>query len=149
MLGRRFALACRGCGRSAEWSSAQGGDEVEVVGECDAADPGSCAGQASEARSCETKGAYLAPMKPLYAERNGVRNRLLGRLPAEDFRRLWPRLEPADLKPRSPLYDPRVPFAHVYLPETGIGSIVTVSNDGTEAEVATIGRGGMLGLTAF
>jgi CRP-like cAMP-binding protein len=88
-------------------------------------------------------------MKPLYPERNGVRNCLLGRLPAEDFRRLRPRLERVDLKPRSPLYEPRVPFRHVYFPEMGVGSIVTVLADGTETEVATVGQEGMLGLPAF
>lgn len=88
-------------------------------------------------------------MKPVYPERNGVRNRLLGRLPAEDFQRLRPHLEPVDLKPRSPLYEPRVPFAHVYFPETGVGSIVTLLDDGTETEVATIGPEGMVGLPAF
>jgi CRP-like cAMP-binding protein len=85
-------------------------------------------------------------MKPLYPERNGVRNRLLGRLPAEDFQRLRPRLESVDLKPRSPLYESRAPFAHVYFPETGVGSIVTVSSDGTETEVAAVGQEGMVGL---
>jgi CRP-like cAMP-binding protein len=88
-------------------------------------------------------------MKPVYPERNGVRNRLLGRLPAEDFRRLRQRLERVDFKARSPLYEPRVPFAHVYFPETGVGSIVTVLDDGTETEVATVGQEGMLGLPAF
>jgi CRP-like cAMP-binding protein len=88
-------------------------------------------------------------MKPVYPERNGVRNRLLGRLPAEDFRRLRPRLERVDLKARSPLYEPRVPFGHVYFPETGVGSIVTVLDDGTETEVAAVGPEGMLGLPAF
>jgi CRP-like cAMP-binding protein len=88
-------------------------------------------------------------MKPLYPERNGVRNRLLGRLPAEDFRRLRPRLERVDLEPHLPLYEPRVPFAHVYFPEMGVGSIVTILDDGTETEVATVGQEGMLGLPAF
>jgi CRP-like cAMP-binding protein len=88
-------------------------------------------------------------MKPLHPERNGVRNRLLGRLPAEDFQRVRPHLEAVDLKAGSPLYEPRVPFAHVYFPEAGVGSIVTLLDDGTETEVATVGPEGMLGLPVF
>jgi CRP-like cAMP-binding protein len=40
-------------------------------------------------------------------------------------------------------------LAHVYFPETGVASIVTVLADGTETEVATVGSEGMVGLPAF
>ena len=88
-------------------------------------------------------------MKPLAPERHGVRNRLLGRLSAEAFGRLQSSLEQVDLQPRAPLYEPHWPLAHVYFPETGVASIVTVLADGTETEVATVGSEGMVGLPAF
>lgn len=88
-------------------------------------------------------------MKPLAPERHGVRNRLLGRLSAEAFGRLQPSLERVDFQPRAPLYEPHRPLAHVYFPESGIASIVTVLADGTQTEVATVGSEGMVGLPAF
>jgi CRP-like cAMP-binding protein len=42
-----------------------------------------------------------------------------------------------------------VPLAHVYFPEMVVGTIVTILEDGTETEVATVGQEGMLGLPAF
>jgi CRP-like cAMP-binding protein len=88
-------------------------------------------------------------MKPLAPERHGVRNRLLGRLSAEAFRRLQPSLERMDFQPRASLYELHRPLAHVYFPETGVASIVTVLADGTQTEVATVGLEGMVGLPAF
>lgn len=47
---------------------------------------------------------------------------------------------------RDPIYQPNEPFRHVYFPETAVGSILTVLDDATEIEVATIGQEGVLGL---
>src|SRR5437868_162602 len=88
-------------------------------------------------------------MKPLPPKRNGVRNRLLGHLPAEDFGRLRPHLERLDCQPRAALYEPHQRFEHVHFPETGVGSIVSVLADGTQTEVATVGPEGVVGLAAF
>ncbi len=41
------------------------------------------------------------------------------------------------------------PFRYVYFPETAVASILTVLEDGTESEVATIGYEGMVGLPVF
>jgi CRP-like cAMP-binding protein len=50
---------------------------------------------------------------------------------------------------RGEIYEPNKPFEHVYFPETAIGSVVNVLEDGTEIEVATVGYEGMLGLSLF
>ena len=50
---------------------------------------------------------------------------------------------------RDGIYEPNKPFEHVYFPETAIGSVVNVLEDGTEIEIATVGYEGMVGLPVF
>lgn len=88
-------------------------------------------------------------MKPVPPLANGVRNRILGRLSPEDFRRLEPHLQRTEMPSKHPLYEADTPLEHVYFPETGVASILTVLKDGTQTEVATVGWEGMIGLPAF
>ena len=81
--------------------------------------------------------------------RNTFRNRILARLSSEDRRRVANHLTPLDAVPRDSLYEPNKPFRYVYFPETAVASILTVLEDGTEGEVATIGYEGMVGLPVF
>jgi CRP-like cAMP-binding protein len=53
------------------------------------------------------------------------------------------------MEPRNPLYERNRAIEHVYFPEEGVGSIVTVLDDGKEIEVATVGYEGMIGLPLF
>src|SRR5690242_3356739 len=76
-------------------------------------------------------------------------NHLLARLPADEFHRLSALLEPIPLEPKEILYRVRHPMDHVYFPTSGVISAMTVMQDGTCIEVATIGNEGMSGLTAF
>lgn len=80
---------------------------------------------------------------------NGVRNRLLGRLPPEEFQRLQPHLQRQEMRARDSLYEANAPLHHVYFPEAGVGSILTVLDDGTQTEVTTVGWEGMVGLPLF
>ncbi|MBA2241488.1 MAG: Crp/Fnr family transcriptional regulator [Chthoniobacterales bacterium] len=77
------------------------------------------------------------------------RNRILRRLPRAMLQRLRRDLKEVELAPRDSLYEPNVPGKYVYFPETGAAAIVTVLQDGTETEVATVGYEGMVGLPAF
>ena len=81
--------------------------------------------------------------------RKSFRNRILSRLPAADIKRLARKLSKVDAIPGKSLYEPNKPFRYVYFPETAVASIVTVLEDGTETEVATIGCEGMVGLPVF
>jgi CRP-like cAMP-binding protein len=81
--------------------------------------------------------------------RSGVRNRILTRLPSEDFRRLEPHLKLLELEPRFSLYEPNLDLKYVYFPETGVASIMTVLEGGLESEVVTVGFEGMVGLSVF
>jgi CRP-like cAMP-binding protein len=73
-------------------------------------------------------------------------NRLLGLLPAKDYRRLRPHLERIPLDYRQSLYRARRPLGFVYFIETGVGSLVNTMANGEAAEVGTIGNEGMVGL---
>ncbi len=76
-------------------------------------------------------------------------NRLLALLPAREYQRLLSHLQPVTLKLRQVLHEPRVPIEYVYFPTRGVLSAVTVMEDGSTIEVATVGREGMVGLLAF
>ena len=75
-------------------------------------------------------------------------NNLLAALPAEDYARLAPTLGHTVLKLKRFLHKPGEPIDDVYFPGGGFISVVTVLKDGGMVEVATIGREGMLGMSA-
>jgi CRP-like cAMP-binding protein len=85
----------------------------------------------------------------MVASRKGAEphvNRLLGLLPAKDYERLRPHLEPIALAYRQSLYRARKPIGFVYFIETGVGSLVNTMANGQAAEVGTIGNEGIVGL---
>ncbi|HET9868682.1 MAG TPA: Crp/Fnr family transcriptional regulator, partial [Nitrospira sp.] len=75
-------------------------------------------------------------------------NRLLAALPAADYRRILPSLTVVPLKLKDILHRPGEPIRDVYFPGGGFCSIVTVLQDGSMVEIATIGREGMVGVSA-
>jgi CRP-like cAMP-binding protein len=77
-----------------------------------------------------------------------VRNLLLAGLPPVDRERLIPALDVVPLKLRELLHKPGEPARYVYFPGGGFCSIVTVLEDGSMVEVATVGREGMVGVAA-
>ncbi|HVC97453.1 MAG TPA: Crp/Fnr family transcriptional regulator [Pirellulales bacterium] len=81
--------------------------------------------------------------KPLAAPHG---NRLLARLPAEEYERLLPRLQVVPLELKQVLYQARSPIDHAYFPNRGVVSALTVMEGGRAIEVATIGDEGMVGL---
>jgi CRP-like cAMP-binding protein len=74
------------------------------------------------------------------------RNRLLAALPAEDLARLWPQLEPTDIKLQQVLHAPDEPITAVFFPEAGMVSMITQLTDGRAAEVGVVGSEGMVGV---
>ena len=88
-------------------------------------------------------------MKRVSREVNDARNRILGRLPSKDFQRLRRCMELITLSLGTSLYEPFAPLERVYFPEDGVASLLTRLDDGTETEVATVGREGMVGLPVF
>ncbi len=76
-------------------------------------------------------------------------NRLLARLPPEDYLRILPRLQLVPLALKHVLYEARSPIDYAYFPNRGVVSALTVMEDGRAIEVTTIGDEGMVGLPLF
>jgi CRP-like cAMP-binding protein len=77
------------------------------------------------------------------------RNALLALLPDDDYQRLKASCEVIELTPREFMYEMDAPIDYVYFPRSLVASMITVMQDGTMAEFATIGREGMVGIPAF
>jgi CRP-like cAMP-binding protein len=78
-----------------------------------------------------------------------TRNLLLAALPPEDFARVASALEVVPLKLKAILHSPDERIQYVYFPGGGFCSMLTVLSDGTMVEIATVGREGMVGVSAM
>jgi CRP-like cAMP-binding protein len=90
-----------------------------------------------------------APRSPQRTQSITPHNHLLAALPRADRDRLVPAMEVVPLKLRALIYKPGESVQYVYFPGGGFCSIVTVLADGSMVEVATVGREGMLGVSAL
>ena len=75
-------------------------------------------------------------------------NHLLQALSANDFGALQPHLQPFELVREAVLVEAGAPLTHVYLPETGIVSIVIRLSEGQRIEMAMTGRDSIVGASA-
>jgi CRP-like cAMP-binding protein len=76
-------------------------------------------------------------------------NHLLASLPTDVLKRLQARIELVDLAAGKTLYDAGVVLSHVHFPVTAVVSLVSHLQDGACAEVAMVGREGVVGVCAF
>jgi CRP-like cAMP-binding protein len=74
---------------------------------------------------------------------------LLAALPAADFQRLYPHLEPVCLPQGEVLHESGAHPSHVYFPTTSIVSLLHMMADGASSETAAIGNEGMVGVPLF
>ena len=70
----------------------------------------------------------------------------MARLPAAEYQRLVARMRPVKLDFRQVLYRAKASIECVYFPNSGTASAMTIMEDGSAIEVATIGKEGMVGL---
>jgi CRP-like cAMP-binding protein len=75
-------------------------------------------------------------------------NRFLAALPAPDFALLAPHLRAVSLDRGAMLHDAGDEIEHVYFPHSGMVSLVAVLQSGATVETMTVGRGGVIGVTA-
>jgi len=78
-----------------------------------------------------------------------VHNRLLAALPADEYARIAATLDVIPLTLKDFLHTPGDPIQYVYFPGGGFVSMVTVLADGRMVEIATVGREGMVGVSAM
>ena len=75
-------------------------------------------------------------------------NHLLAALPSEDYDRVAHTLDLIPLELKKVVHKPCERIQHVYFPGGGFFSMLTVLEDGGMVEVATVGREGMIGVSA-
>src|SRR5512147_582513 len=78
-----------------------------------------------------------------------TQNLILAALPAADYQKLLPQLELVDLPLGHSLYESGGHLQHVYFPVEGIVSLLYVTQGGSSAELAVVGREGMIGVSLF
>jgi CRP-like cAMP-binding protein len=76
------------------------------------------------------------------------KNQLLARLPPSEYERLTPELKAVRHPAKHILYRAYGPIDYVYFPIDGVISAMTIMDDGSAIEVATIGNEGIAGLSA-
>ena len=76
-------------------------------------------------------------------------NHLLARLPNSVQARWLPQLESVHMPLGGVLYESGVTLSHVYFPTTSIVSLLYVMEDGASAEIAVVGKEGIVGISLF
>ena len=77
------------------------------------------------------------------------KNHILGALPVEDWVRLLPQLERIHMPSGQVVVEAGGSLEYVYFPTTAIISLLYVMEDGASAEVAVVGREGVIGISLF
>ncbi|MEJ0007918.1 MAG: Crp/Fnr family transcriptional regulator [Steroidobacteraceae bacterium] len=76
-------------------------------------------------------------------------NHLLAALPAAEWRRWLPELEPVQMPLGHVVYESGITLSHVYFPTTAIVSLLYVMQNGSSAEIAVVGNEGIIGISSF
>src|ERR1700741_3306435 len=78
-----------------------------------------------------------------------TQNQILAALPAADYQRLLPHLELVEIALGRSLYESGGHLQHVYFPVEGIVSLLYVTQGGNSAELAVVGKEGLIGISLF
>jgi CRP-like cAMP-binding protein len=76
-------------------------------------------------------------------------NRLLASLPAEDYERLLPTLQPVTFNLGDVIYESQGQMNHLYFPTTSHVSLLYTMINGSTAEVGLVGNEGLVGIALF
>lgn len=76
-------------------------------------------------------------------------NQLLAALPVAEWLRIRPLLEAVDMPLGKVLYESGNKMSHVYFPINAIVSLLYVMEDGASAEIAVVGKEGLVGIALF
>ena len=77
------------------------------------------------------------------------KNQLLAALPAEEYKRILPNLEPVAFSLGESIYESGKQLKHVYFPTTCIVSLLYTMENGASAEIGVVGNDGVLGIALF
>ena len=76
-------------------------------------------------------------------------NRLLARLPRDEYERILPHLERVSFSLGEVVYESGGQMAHVYFPTSSIVSLLYVMENGSSAEMGVTGNDGLVGIALF
>jgi CRP-like cAMP-binding protein len=76
-------------------------------------------------------------------------NELLASLPEDVWLRWEAMIEPTELPLGQVMYEPGTTLSHVYFPTTAIISLLYVMQNGAPAEIAVVGKEGIVGVSIF
>ena len=76
-------------------------------------------------------------------------NRLLARLPRDEYERLRPQLSPISLALGEVVYESGGQMDHIYFPTTAIISLLYMMENGSSAEMGVAGNEGLIGVALF
>ena len=95
------------------------------------------------------KAAAVSPPPATSAPAGLKRNFLLAAMPADALKRLSPHLEALALSAGEVLHESGVELHHLYFPATAIVTLLCETAAGATAEIAMVGREGVVGLPVF
>jgi CRP-like cAMP-binding protein len=78
-----------------------------------------------------------------------LNNHLLAALPAAEYSRIRPTLEPVSLDLGEVLYESGDRMTHMYFPTTAIISLLYIMQNGATAEIGIAGNNGLVGIALF
>src|SRR5579871_6487886 len=84
-----------------------------------------------------------------FARPSPASNHLLGALPALEYERVLPALQPVPLELGWAIYESGAAEHYVYFPTDAIVSLLYVMEDGSSAEIAVVGNEGVVGISLF
>lgn len=87
----------------------------------------------------------LQPLQPEDVSSNGI----LHAMAADDLQRWLPLIDVLELPLGQVLYESGAAVRHIYFPATAIVSLLYVMEDGSSAEIAVVGREGVVGISLF
>ncbi len=76
-------------------------------------------------------------------------NHLLAALPAEEFARISPDLEPVSLQLGDVIYESGEQLEYIYFPTTAIISLLYIMENGSTAEIGMAGNDGLVGIALY
>ena len=76
-------------------------------------------------------------------------NQLLAALPLAEMQRWLPQLEAVEMRLGEVLYEAGATLTHVYFPIDAIVSLLYVMENGSSAEIAVVGKEGIVGISLF
>ncbi|MEC5213121.1 hypothetical protein RCH06_001666 [Polaromonas sp. CG_9.5] len=77
------------------------------------------------------------------------KNQLIAALPDEEWRRWLPQLEFVEMPLGQVVYESGSTLSHVYFPTTAIVSLLYVIENGASAEIAVVGKEGIVAISLF